>query len=86
MVHTGNESDEELAQRFLDMKPEDGVWASAEIIALHRAYANSELEDDPQVLEAVKAAYEAGLSWEWIGRGLHTSAEEARQRYGKLCA
>jgi urease accessory protein UreF len=56
--------------------PEEAALKAA---AFRRAQA------DVEVLEAVKAAAEAGRPWRVIGEALGTTGEAARQRYSKLC-
>ena len=86
MPYMGNESDEKLAQRFLDLEPDTGFWEVDEVVELTRAAFQAESFDDPNLVTAVRTARESGCSWEEIGRGIFKSAEVAQAFYGDKVA
>ena len=74
---------DELADRFEQYEPQPGDAGEPPLMALRRiAYQRSLLE--LELVQAVRAAREAGTSWTKIGRELGTSGEAARQRYSQL--
>jgi len=72
---------DELAKRAEDYEPQEGDDAkvSPELLlrlaVMHRAQAEAE------ILEAVRAARAASLSWRKIGETLGTSAQAASERF-----
>ncbi|GAC1379864.1 MAG: hypothetical protein NVSMB48_04580 [Marmoricola sp.] len=73
---------DELAARFenYDPNPDDELDAGA--VASLRSAVAERSEAERHLLDAVKAARAAGLSWSAIGNLVGTSGEAARQRYG----
>ena len=71
---------DDLADRFEAYEPDEADHGEPPAMALRRvAYRRAVVERE--LLEAVRAAREAGTSWQRIGRELGTSGEAARQRY-----
>ena len=74
---------DDLAKRFEDYKPKPGDERPVEEYLLERA-AIARARSERQVVEAVIAARNKGLSWQRIGEVLGTSAQAAEQRYGTV--
>jgi DNA-binding ferritin-like protein len=78
---------DELAERFERYEPNDvdelDVVAAAS--ALRTAVAERS-SAERHLIEAVREARQAGLSWAAIGQLVGTSGEAARQRYAKRVA
>ncbi|MDH3193869.1 MAG: hypothetical protein OEM40_06065 [Acidimicrobiia bacterium] len=74
---------DELAQRFEDYEPTEGDERPVEEYLLQRA-AVARARSERQIVEAVTAARNAGISWSKIGELLGTSAQAAQQRYGAV--
>ena len=77
---------DELASRFEDYEPDPADELDPGAVALLRAAIQERSDAERHVLDAVKAAREAGLSWASIGLFVGTSGEAARQRYGSKVA
>ena len=77
---------DELAARFEDYEPGPADELDPGAVALLRAAIQERSDAERHVLDAVKAAREAGLSWASIGLFVGTSGEAARQRYGSKVA
>ena len=77
-----NARQDEIEQMFIDLDPEDGVRSPDEVVALGRAYANAKNLDDPAVIDAVRDVRAAGLSWDWVGQGVHMLAPDAERYFG----
>ncbi|MGB2765773.1 MAG: hypothetical protein WBC14_01655 [Propionicimonas sp.] len=77
---------DQLAARFDDYEPDptDGLDPGA--VALLRAAIQERSDAERHVLDAIKAARAAGMSWSAIGIFVGTSGEAARQRYGNKVA
>lgn len=77
---------DELAARFeaYEPNPEDELDVSA--VALLRAAVAERSEAERHLVDAVRAAREAGMPWATIGSLVGTSGEAARQRYGARVA
>ena len=74
---------EELALRFENLDPEDGVEISVEEFRLQRAViARAESESD--LKNAVIDARAAGVTWRQIGSLLGMSAQAAQQLYAQV--
>lgn len=86
MVYRGNESDEELAQRFLDFDPKDEDWEPEESVAVLRERNRADSYDAPALIEAIRAARVSGMTWDHIGRVMRMSGEEAQRVYGEKVA
>ena len=72
---------DELAARFEDYEPTPGD--ELDVTAIHelRAAVGEQSAAERHVLEAVRIARRAGMSWATIGTFVGTSGEAARQRY-----
>jgi hypothetical protein len=77
---------DQLAARFEDYEPDPADELDPGAVALLRAAIQERSDAERHVLDAVKAAREAGLSWASIGLFVGTSGEAARQRYGSKVA
>lgn len=77
---------DELSARFEDYEPDPAQELDAQAVARLRHAVQERSDAERHVLEAVKTAREAGLSWSAIGAVVGTSGEAARQRYGNLVA
>jgi hypothetical protein len=77
---------DELAARFEDYEPDAADELDPGAVALLRAAIQERSDAERHVLDAVKAAREAGMSWSAIGLFVGTSGEAARQRYGNKVA
>ncbi|RLZ04128.1 hypothetical protein CWC38_02180 [Kocuria tytonicola] len=77
---------DELAARFeqYDPRPEDELDVDA-ITALRTAVAEQSAAER-HVIDAVRGARHAGMSWAAIGAFVGTTGEAARQRYTRLVA
>ncbi|HEX2895689.1 MAG TPA: hypothetical protein VHO29_16925 [Marmoricola sp.] len=76
---------DELAARFeyYELDPADELDPAA--VTLLRRAVQERSDAELHVLEAVRAAREAGMSWAVIGAFVGTTGEAARQRYaGKV--
>ena len=71
-----------LAARFKDYEPDPAQEFDPGAIALLRAAIQERSDAERHVLEAIRAARVAGMSWSAIGLFVGTSGEAARQRYG----
>jgi hypothetical protein len=74
---------DELAKRFEDYTPKDGDERPVEEYLLERATI-ARAQGERQVVDAVAAARQKGMSWQRIGDILGTSAQAAQQRYGAV--
>jgi hypothetical protein len=74
---------DELAARFEDYNPAEDDERSVEEYVLERATLDR-ARSERQVVEAVVAARNKGMSWTRIGAVLGTSAQAAQQRYGTV--
>jgi hypothetical protein len=74
---------DELARRFEEYEPSEGDERPVEEYLLQRA-ALARARSERQIVDAVVAARNAGLSWARIGELLGTSPQAAQQRYGAL--
>jgi hypothetical protein len=70
-----------LAGRFEDYGLREGGELDAGAVALLRASVAERAEAERHIVDAVRHAREAGLSWSAIGGVVGTSGEAARQRY-----
>lgn len=77
---------DELAARFeqYEPRPEDELDVDA-ITALRAAVAEQSAAER-HVIDAVRTARRAGMSWAAIGTFVGTTGEAARQRYTRLVA
>lgn len=72
---------DELASTFENDEPQPDDDLDPHVVALLRAAVAARSTGERHILEAVRAARTAGLSWSAIGTFLGTSGEAARQRY-----
>lgn len=77
---------DQLAARFEDFEPDPVDQLDPGAVALLRAAIQERSNAERHVLEAIKAARHAGMSWSAIGLFVGTSGEAARQRYGNKVA
>jgi hypothetical protein len=76
---------DELARRFEEYEPGSGDEQPVEEYLLRRAVL-ARARSEREIVDAVVASREAGISWATIGELLGTSAQAAQQRYGALVA
>lgn len=77
---------DQLAARFEDYEPNPADELDPGAVTLLRAAIQERSDAERHVLDAIKAARTAGISWSAIGRFVGTSGEAARQRYGNKVA
>ena len=77
---------DELAARFEDYEPRERDELDAVAVASLRAAVAERSEAERHMVDAVRRAREAGLSWSAIGSFVGTSGEAARQRYSSKVA
>lgn len=77
---------DELAARFENYDPNPADELDAGAVALLRTAIQERSDAERHVLEAVRAARAAGMSWSAIGLFIGTSGEAARQRYSRKVA
>jgi hypothetical protein len=77
---------DDLAARFEDYEPDSEDELDVAAIGQLRAAVAEQSAAERHLLDAVKAARDAGMSWASIGTFVGTSGEAARQRYGARVA
>jgi len=77
---------DELAALFESYEPDPADELDAGAVALLRAAIAERSEAERHLIEAVRKAREAGMSWSAIGTFVGTSGEAARQRYSSKVA
>lgn len=77
---------DQWAGRFEDYDPQPGDELDREAVAALRSAVQERSDAERHVLDAVRGARQAGLSWSAIGALVGTSGEAARQRYGQKVA
>lgn len=77
---------DELAARFENYEPREGDELDSVAVASLRAAVAERSEAERHMVDAVRRAREAGLSWSAIGGFVGTSGEAARQRYSSKVA
>ncbi|HEX6758821.1 MAG TPA: hypothetical protein VF086_10505 [Propionibacteriaceae bacterium] len=77
---------DELAARFEDYEPAPGDEQDAQAVALLRVAVHERSAAEQHVIDAIRAARTAGMSWSAIGAFVGTSGEAARQRYADKVA
>lgn len=77
---------DELAARFEDYEPQTSDELNGDAVTKLRGAVAERSEAERHMLEAIKGAREAGLSWAAIGSLVGTSGEAARQRYASRVA
>ena len=74
---------DELASRLESYEPSEADERPVEEYLLERA-ALARARSERQIIEAVSAARDAGITWARIGDLLGTSPQAAQQRYGAI--
>lgn len=77
---------DELAARFENYEPNPADELDVVAVTLLRSAVAERSEAERHMIEAVRAARQAGLSWGAIGAFVGTSGEAARQRYANKVA
>ena len=77
---------DELAARFETYEPKASDELDASAVALLRSAVAERSAAERHLLEAVRAAREAGMPWSAIGSLVGTTGEAARQRYASKVA
>lgn len=77
---------EELSARFETYDPNPADELDAAAVALLRSAVAERSAAERHMLDAVRAARDAGLSWSAIGSFVGTTGEAARQRYSAKVA
>lgn len=77
---------DELAARFENYEPDPGQEMDPDAVAELRGAVRERSDAERHILEAIRRAREAGMSWSVIGSFVGTSGEAARQRYGNKVA
>lgn len=77
---------DELSARFENYEPNPADELDPGAVALLRSAVTERAVAERHLLDAVKAARAAGLSWSAIGSLVGTSGEAARQRYASKVA
>ncbi|QLQ14751.1 MAG: hypothetical protein HZY73_02270 [Micropruina sp.] len=72
---------DQLSARFEDYEPDPADEFDPEVVALLRAAVQERSDAERRVLDAIRAARQAGMSWSAIGLFVGTSGEAVRQRY-----
>lgn len=72
---------DELAARFENYEPSEADELDLTAVSALRAAVAEQSAAERHVLEAVRTARQAGMSWNAIGTFIGTSGEAARQRY-----
>ena len=77
---------DELAARFENYEPDPGQEMEPDAVAELRGAVRERSDAERHILEAIRRARDAGMSWSVIGSFVGTSGEAARQRYGNKVA
>lgn len=77
---------DDLAARFEGYEPDPPYEPDANAIGLLRAAVAEQSAAERHIVETVRAAHDAGLSWSFIGAYVGTSGEAARRRYASKVA
>lgn len=77
---------DELAARFENYDPDPAHELDPAAVAALRAAVAERSHAEQHLLDAVRQARKAGLSWAVIGNFVGTSGEAARQRYANKVA
>lgn len=73
---------DELAARFENYEPAADQEMDPEAVAALRGAVQERSDAERHILDAIRQARQAGMSWSVIGAFVGTSGEAARQRYG----
>lgn len=77
---------DDLVARFENYVPKASDELDVDAITRLRAAVAEQSAAERHILDAVRTARKAGMSWASIGTFLGTSGEAARQRYGARVA
>lgn len=77
---------DELAARFESYEPDPAHEVAADAVVQLRAAVAERSAAERHLLEAVRTARAAGMSWSAIGSLVGTTGEAARQRYADRVA
>jgi hypothetical protein len=72
---------DELAERFENYEPTPADELDAGAVALLRAAVQERSQAERHLIDAIRTARDAGMSWSAIGALVGTSGEAARQKY-----
>lgn len=72
---------DELAERFENYEPNPADELDARAVALLRDAVRERSAAEQHVIDAIRAARQAGMSWSVIGAFVGTTGEAVRQRY-----
>lgn len=77
---------DDMAARFEDYDPDPDQELDRDAVALLHQAVQERSDAERHVLEAIRKAREAHMSWSVIGVLVGTTGEAARQRYGSKVA
>ena len=77
---------DELAARFENFDPDPAQELDQDAVRLLRQAVQDRSEAERHIVEAIRNAREAGMSWSVIGAFVGTTGEATRQRYGDKVA
>ncbi len=77
---------DELATRFENYEPTPGDELNVAAIAELRAAVAEQSAAERHIMDAIRQARAAGMSWAVIGTFVGTTGEAVRQRYAALVA
>jgi hypothetical protein len=72
---------DELAERLENYEPTPADELDAGAVALLRAAVQERSQAERHLIDAIRTARDAGMSWSAIGALVGTSGEAARQKY-----
>lgn len=75
---------EQMAAHFEDFDPAGATELNPRAVKLLRKAVQQRSDAERHIIDAIKVARDAGLTWSSIGTLIGTSGEAARQRYGRL--
>lgn len=77
---------DELAARFEDYEPSAAEELDVAAMNELRAAVAEQSAAERHVVDAIRSARQAGMSWNAIGSFVGTTGEAARQRYARFAA
>jgi hypothetical protein len=77
---------DELAERFENYEPKSADELDTGAVALLRAAVQERSQAERHLIDAIRTARDAGMSWSAIGALVGTSGEAARQKYSARVA
>ena len=77
---------DELAARFENYEPDSGQEMDPAAVSQLRQAVQERSDAERHILDAIRSARAAGMSWSVIGAFVGTSGEAARQRYASKVA